>query len=161
MDHVELESSLPSVSPLRRYLQRYLEQRSIRRYDGTVVASKYLESLFERSHRGKLLYLPFGADPFTDEEVKASERWHQANGESPYLLFAGGIYKNYGIWTMIDAIRLAVKQEPNITLSIAGRGPEKVCAEEAIREHGLTRNVKILGYVSAENLNNLILNASE
>lgn len=159
MDHVELESSLSGVSALRRCLQRYLERASLARYDGTVVASKYLESLFKCNSRGRILYLPFGADPFADNELKAAEEWSRVKLESPYILFAGGIYRNYGIWTMIEAMQLAVRHDPSITLVIAGRGPDRASAEQVIQSRGLSKNIRILGYVSTEELNNRIINA--
>lgn len=159
MDHVELESSLPGVSWRRRTLQRYLEWRSLSRYDGAVVASRFLQDRFRERQRGPLLYLPYGADPFAVNAEHGADQLRRAYGLTRFILYAGGIYRNYGLWTMVDAVRSAVAKTPDFQLVIVGRGPEQDAVTKLIIEQSLERNIKMLGYVSQLELDGLMLNA--
>lgn len=159
IDHVELESSLPGVSRIRRTLQRYLEWRSLSRYDGAVVASRFLFDRFQRHQRGPLLYLPYGADPFAENAKRGADQIRQSHGLTRFVLYAGGIYRNYGVWTMIDAARSAAATIPDFQLVIVGRGPEENAVRRRVFEQSLDHNIKLLGYVTQAELDGLMLNA--
>jgi glycosyltransferase involved in cell wall biosynthesis len=159
MDHVELESCLSGVSRIRRTLQRYLEWRSLSRYDGAVVASRFLRDSFQGRQRGPILYLPYGADPFAANAERGADEIRKKQGLTRFVLYAGGIYRNYGIWTMVDAVRSVIATFPDFQLVIVGRGPEENELRQAVREQALERNIKLLGYVSQAELDGLMLNA--
>ncbi len=61
------------------------------------------------------------------------------------------VYKN-GIDTLIEAANIAVKANPNIVFLIVGIGPNKMSAEEQIRQLGIEQNVIFAGFISSEEL---------
>jgi glycosyltransferase involved in cell wall biosynthesis len=160
MDHVELESSLTDTSPVRRVLQRYLEWKSLSEYDGAVVASKYLETRFSKKQRGRIQYLPFGADPIPSNACQHADHLRSSFKLTRYVLYAGGLYANYGIWTLISAVRLVLAYCPDFQLVIAGRGPEERAIRTTIERHSLEKNIKMVGYLTQNELDGLMLQAA-
>jgi glycosyltransferase involved in cell wall biosynthesis len=74
-------------------------------------------------------------------------------------MYAGGLYKNYGIWTLIDATCSVLESCPDFQLVLVGRGPEESALRSRIAEKNLQGRIKILGYVSQGDLDRLMLSA--
>jgi len=66
----------------------------------------------------------------------------------PYILYIGRLifYKN--IWTLIKAFENIYRENNEAKLIIAGRGPLELKAREYVLKRGLTKKIKILGFVS-------------
>jgi glycosyltransferase involved in cell wall biosynthesis len=158
MDHVELESSLSGISHLRRLLQFLLEAWSLLSYDGSVLASKYLEFLFRRRlHRlGKnrqLLYLPYAYDPqrLSLDQHKV-DILHDSYPDHKLVIYMGGIYRNYGCFEILDALPILIKEYQKVKVLFIGRGPDK---EEAIQyaiSHGMDSFVEFKGYLHEDEI---------
>lgn len=63
---------------------------------------------------------------------------------------AGTFYERKGIPLLVRAFARAAGSMPDAVLRIAGDGAERPLIEAAIREHGLSRQVALLGFLSHE-----------
>ncbi|MCP4846954.1 MAG: colanic acid biosynthesis glycosyltransferase WcaL, partial [Verrucomicrobiaceae bacterium] len=68
------------------------------------------------------------------------------------LVQACRLISKKGIYTILEALTDLVKRWPQLTYSLAGVGPEKEEIEEAIARHGLEDHVKMLGWLSQDEL---------
>ncbi len=64
------------------------------------------------------------------------------------ILCVGELNKNKNQMMAIEAMKNIVKKYPDILFVLAGNGPEKENLEKAIKERNLTKNVKMIGYVT-------------
>lgn len=62
------------------------------------------------------------------------------------ILCVGELLPNKNQMMVIQAVHQLVAQYPQIRLLLAGNGPQKDALESYIQEHGLTQNVRLLGY---------------
>ena len=66
------------------------------------------------------------------------------------LLFVGRLVEKKGLHYLIHALPLILKRYPQVTLRIAGGGPEKINLERASVELGVREHVRFLGAVKNE-----------
>ena len=66
------------------------------------------------------------------------------------LLFLARVEKNKGIYETINAVKLLNKNDPNISLTVAGSGAELEQAKQYVQDNQL-KNIKFIGYVFNEN----------
>ena len=89
----------------------------------------------------KLVYIP---SIYIDLEVF---KVYQKASKIYDLVFCSRLEKNKGIFKLIEAVRLAKKQKPDIKLLIIGNGPERKNIESRIKNHGLNENVIFSGWL--------------
>lgn len=84
------------------------------------------------------IYIP----PFKKEMATPSwdaiKPWH--------FFFAGNLGKHKGIYVLLEEFALAHKQEPRLTLTIAGMGPEELSIRAWITKHKLEKNICFIGW---------------
>ena len=97
--------------------------------------------------------------PMDEETLTAPETFSDIPPNFPILLFVGRLIVEKGIYELLDAMALVLKQKECFLL-IAGVGPEKVGLEKKIRNLRLTKNVALLGYIQGERLASLYRCAS-
>ncbi len=78
-------------------------------------------------------------------------------GPGPHLVFAGRLIQRKGVFTLVNALALLRKRNPNIKLYILGEGPLKEDLIRCVEEKRLRMNVVFLGY--RENVGDYFLNA--
>jgi glycosyltransferase involved in cell wall biosynthesis len=71
-----------------------------------------------------------------------------------WLIYAGSLGPNYDIATILGAAELLLREDPNITIFLAGDGPLRGAIESRIATRAL-RNCVFLGSVSPESLTRL------
>lgn len=74
-----------------------------------------------------------------------------------YLLYAGRLSKEKGV---TDLVRYWHEQQIKYPLYIAGRGPEQAVLEQLIAEYGLQQYIRLLGFLSTEELDTYIQQAA-
>jgi glycosyltransferase involved in cell wall biosynthesis len=79
------------------------------------------------------------------------EDYEPSNEQDDYVLFAGRLAPEKGLFTLLEAM----KNLPQIPLKIAGEGPLKESLEQFITDHSLT-NVELTGFVSGSELHTLL-----
>ena len=68
------------------------------------------------------------------------------------LVHACRLIPKKGIHTMLEALVELVKRWPRLTYSLAGDGPEREEIQRAIENHGLNDHVRMLGWLSQDEL---------
>lgn len=66
------------------------------------------------------------------------------------LLFVGRLVEKKGLHYLIHALPLILKRHPQVTLRIAGDGPEKINLKRVCENLGINANVRFLGAVKNE-----------
>lgn len=73
-----------------------------------------------------------------------------------YFLYLGRLSEEKGIITLLEAMELT---NDDVTLHIAGTGPVENEIRTFVKNNGLEKRVKMLGFVSGDDLTNLISNS--
>jgi glycosyltransferase involved in cell wall biosynthesis len=63
------------------------------------------------------------------------------------------LWKGYGIYEVLQAFEIVVKQKIDVTLEVIGKGEEYECVKAWVREHKLLDSVRICGFVAEPDLN--------
>jgi glycosyltransferase involved in cell wall biosynthesis len=132
-----------SVSAVEMYLHKFFRiyESCVDRF---IVLSQFSKERFIRYglSEEQLIFLP---NPIEISSFPKNE------GKDRYILFFGRLSEKNGILTLIKAM----KQLPEIKLSVLGEGEQKDLILDYIRENGL-KNVKLLGFKEGSELKRLI-----
>ena len=108
-----------------------------------------LNAIEEKAHKSlraaKVLRIPNGVDCCEFFPGAASRSKWPWEFKPPYILFAGSVQEQKGIFTLLSAVFSLQKQGKNIQVIIAGDGPDQVRAARFAREKCL--NAIFLGRV--------------
>ena len=161
MDHVELESSLPSSSFLRARSQAVLEWASLLTYPNTVTASDFLEDLFRTRARRfglsrRMVVLPYGSDVPNPDGMQGGGQIKRSRQGRRIILYMGGLYKNYGCLDIVEALRGLLKGQPDWDAILLGRGPEETEIRQMLDRFGLTERVDLPGYATGKTLDSYL-----
>lgn len=102
-----------------------------------------------RRARGSLRPLVLELLDFADQRP----RRHAA--EPPYLLAIGRLIPDKRVAALPAALRLARQHRPELRLVVVGDGPERAAVEAAATAEGVRDAVDLVGFVSAERLDEL------
>ncbi len=149
-------------------LGRWLERRALKRAHGLLAISETtrrdLISLLGISAE-RIAVTPLGVDrrlrPASETEVAGLCRRHQLVGG--YLLYVGGIDRRKNIPFLLEVTRALMAQRPETELVLAGRyrdDPDFPELVAQVQRLGLERAVRLVGYISEEELAALYSGAS-
>lgn len=62
-------------------------------------------------------------------------------------IYVARLVKNKGLFLLLDALALAKRSKPDITLDIVGEGPLQEALQQHVARHGLRENVRFLGWL--------------
>lgn len=77
----------------------------------------------------------------------------------PYFLWLSRVHKYKGIWTALEAFEEFAKSHPDVKLMVAGDGPLLKKIPAWLKQRGLSNQVELLGFVSAERKRELLAGA--
>ena len=104
----------------------------------------------------KKVFSDFGLKTQVISNIVNLERFKPSYTEGPKQTFKLIITRNleaiYGIDTAIRAVAIAKQQVPNLSLEIAGSGPQKKELEELVEALGLQQQVRFVGRLDAEQI---------
>jgi len=129
----------------------FIIKRALKNVDTFIALSEDIarELAREGIEEQKILVIPNGVDteffspPDEEEKLKARSLYRVGKGEF-VVGFSGRLSPQKDLKTLIESIQ---NTPDNTRLLIAGKGPEKVKIEKAIREKALYRKVTLLGPV--------------
>jgi glycogen synthase len=139
-------------------IKKAIEQRVYRRADRFIVLSQAFADLLVREYRvepERIRIVPGSVDldRFNDRisrtEARAALGWAT---DRPTLLATRRLIARVGLDQLIAAIQTVRRTVPDVLLCIAGRGPLETILRKQIEDNGLRGNVRLLGFLSDEDL---------
>lgn len=104
---------------------------------------------------GKMIYKNFNINPLYIPNIVDLEVFkYEDKEESEFFNFVstGNLIKTKRMDLTIQAFYKAFKNNPKVTLTIFGQGPEKIKLEDLINKYNLNSQVKLMGLCSRENI---------
>lgn len=153
IEHSELQSGIPDNKGLKKIMAHFIESLSVVYADKLICASRYLETFYTKRskqfmrRRMSVLYSPYAYS----NEVMDAPRLHLDELQAKYagktvLIYMGTMTRNYGLFTMLDAVKEAVKETPDIKLLMLGRGRHLDEAKAYVTANKLDEYIEFLGY---------------
>lgn len=139
-------------------IKKALEQITYRRASKFIVLCQDFRELLHQKYQvplDKIHIIPPGIDieqfniNLSSTEARHKLNWHP---DRPIIFCIRRLAKRMGLENLITAMATVRDQYPHILLYIAGKGALKDTLQSQIEALGLTDNVKLLGYVSDEQL---------
>jgi glycosyltransferase involved in cell wall biosynthesis len=153
IEHSELQSGIPDNKGLKKIMAHFIEGFSVLYADKLICASRYLETFYARKAKQlfkrnlPLLYSPYA---YNNEVIDAPKLYLDEltakYRNNTVLIYMGTMTRNYGLFTMLEAVEMAVKTTPDIKLLLLGRGRHLEEAGVFVKEHKLEPYVEFLGY---------------
>lgn len=75
------------------------------------------------------------------------------------IIFISRLTKEKGVYNLLQAFEIALKKCPNLSLVIAGDGPEKIMMEKWVVNHKLSDKITFSGYIRGMKKGTALLNA--
>lgn len=160
IEHSELQSGIPDMKGLQRLRVLFNEYFSIFHADYLLNASRYLQNCYLRRCRKmrqcKLpnFYFPYAYSTSVLNPININ---YDNNRFKPYLgktifVFLGTITRNYGVFTILEAVEHLKSRYNNFKVLIFGRGRHYDEAVSYIETHGLNDFVEMPGYIKEEDI---------
>ncbi len=153
VEHSELASAIRSWSWDKRLIVKFLENYSTR-YSGLVCASRYLERYYAAKTRKPIFYSPYA---YNEDVIRMpltiQERLQREKGASYAFLYLGSMEREYGLFTMLEAMKILAQRGKDIKLYLVGEGGGCTAATDFIRANGLEEQIIQTGYAREEELN--------
>ncbi|HWV70053.1 glycosyltransferase family 4 protein [Chitinophaga sp.] len=159
IEHSELPSGIPDNKGIRKLAMLALEYWSVLYADGLLCASRYLCNTYTK--RAAQLFrkqLPVLYSPYAfNNEVIASPRIRLQEVKDTYhgktmLIYMGTLTRNYGLFTMLQAMEMVSKERSDVVLLLLGQGRHMADAKAYVKEKQLDAQVEFLGYAPEEEL---------
>ncbi|MGF6850396.1 glycosyltransferase involved in cell wall biosynthesis [Chitinophaga sp. W3I9] len=159
IEHSELPSGIPDNKGIRKLAMLALEYWSVLYADGLLCASKYLCNVYTKRaaqlFRKQLpvLYSPyaFNNDVIASPRIRLDELQDAYKGKT-ILIYMGTLTRNYGLFTMLQAMEMVSKERSDVVLMLLGQGRHMVEAKAFVKEKQLDAQVEFLGYAPEEDL---------
>ncbi len=153
-----LESDVEKPKPIAIWFKKQIEKTVYRRSSQFIVLSQTFRDILHREYRvplEKIHIIPGGVDidrfniNLSRTEARQQLCWHQ---DRPIIFCIRRLAKRMGLENLITAMAQVRDRFPDVLLYIAGKGALADTLKTKITELQLTNNVKLLGYISDEQL---------
>ncbi|MBD2101118.1 glycosyltransferase family 4 protein [Leptolyngbya sp. FACHB-261] len=153
-----LEGRVEGGKTLSTWFKRQLEQTAYRRMTQFIVLSEAFRNILNREYGvplERIHVVPPGVaverfDPTLPRSVARTQLgWPQ---DRPILLAVRRLAKRMGLENLIAAMAQVRREHPDALLMIAGKGALGTTLQAQIEELNLTENVRLLGFVSDQDL---------
>lgn len=148
-DHSELYSVVEKLLH-RKAAYRLIEWLSCVAVDGHICASRHLYHLYSKRlqffrSQNRPLYLPFAFRAGTTPG--AVPKPPLASGEVKRIIYMGSFWKEYGIWEMLEALKMLRKSNSIFSSVLIGSGPELDPARNWVNENSAQDYISLPGYL--------------
>ena len=153
-----LESNVESKKSLAVKAKKWLEQKTYERSQKFIVLSKTFRDILHQEYRiplEKIHVIPGGVDlkrfntGISAQEARIKLGWSR---DRPIIFCVRRLAKRMGLENLVTAISIVCKKYPNVLLYIGGKGELANTLQAQIEKLNLNDNVKLLGYVSDDDL---------
>lgn len=160
VEHSELQSGIPDMRGLKKLLAYASEYGSILYSDALINASKYLQNIFTGRckkilHSSRVnFYHPyaFSSSVIKVKPIDRNTPKHADFRGRKVLVFLGTTTRNYGAFTLIEAIEKVKNLHPEVLLLMLGRGRHYEDACNYVKEKELDNYVKLPGFIEEEEI---------
>ena len=121
------------------------EKYAISKIPYIIVQSPYIKNLIGKMTKSKIYVVPEGI-----EFEKIHDTPPHGSSEKTDIFIAVGLVRLKGIDILIKAIPEVIRSVPDLKVYIAGSGKEEMKLKSMVKNLGLERHVKFLGYISDE-----------
>lgn len=154
VEHCELYSRYKNLKIYSRMMALFFELFSIFYADAFIVASRYLEHLYKKRtglffKQLPLLYLPYA---YSDSKNKYNYTIALPKKECVTFVYLGSIREEYGIFTVLNAVKILIKDSSKFKVYMLGVGKDLGNAMKYVSDNGLEDFVEFCGYVQEENV---------
>lgn len=111
-----------------------------------IVDSSSIKDLVSKWTKSKIYVVPAGIEYDEIEEMPL----HTLLNERPDIFFVNNLQKVKGVDILIKSIPIVKKSIPNISIYIAGTGPQESELKNLVKKLNLEDRVKFLGFISDE-----------
>lgn len=159
-EHSELQSGIPDMKGLRKIHCYLNEYASILYSDALINASRYLQNVYKKRCKRILCFKhPNFYHPYAFSkgvmEIKNIDRTKgelkQYEGRKIFT-FLGTITRNYGAFTIIEAIEKLKDEHPEVMFIMHGRGRHYQEACDYVKNNNLDNWVKLPGFIAEEDI---------
>lgn len=160
VEHSELQSGIPDMKGLRMLFCYMYEFYSIIYADVLLNASVYLQNIYKKRSSKVLkknmpmLYYPYGFNPGVMKIVDidyTKEKFKRFNGKTNFV-FLGTVTRNYGAFTVLDAVKELKQTCQNFQMLILGKGRHYEEAKKYIADNNLQEYVFMPGFIEEEEI---------
>jgi glycosyltransferase involved in cell wall biosynthesis len=153
-----LESDVEQPKPIAIWLKKQIEKAVYNRSSQFIVLSQTFRDILHQEYQvplDKIQIIPGGVDidrfniNLSPTEARTQLNWHQ---DRSIIFCIRRLAKRMGLENLITAMAKVRIRHPDVLLYIAGKGALAQTLQNQITELDLTDNVKLLGYVSDEQL---------
>ncbi len=140
---------------IREYYDRHLAGPILHDAARIIVQTDAEEGLLRalRHALPPVVKIPAGHTPLPAPPPGARPFAQRFQIDGPFVLYVGRLASNKGLLGLIDAFRILLQREANATLVLVGPdGGMRANVERRIAELGLTRRVRLTGFVEDEGL---------
>ena len=153
-----LESDVEQSKPIAIWLKKQLEKLVYRRSQKFIVLSQTFRNILHDEYQiplERIEVVPGGVDlrrfnlNISPSDARQKLGW---NSTRPTIFCIRRLAKRMGLENLIAAMSQVQQHYPNIMLYLAGKGALAETLQQQIEHLGLHNNVKLLGYVSDDDL---------
>ncbi|WP_071149804.1 glycosyltransferase family 4 protein [Bacteroides ndongoniae] len=160
VEHSELQSGIPDMKGMHKLRVLFNEFFSIFYADYLLNASKYLQNCYLRRCRKigqcKLpnFYFPYAYSKEVLNPINIdykNDRFKPYQGKTIFV-FLGTVTRNYGVFTILEAVEKLKSKYKDFKVLIFGRGRHYEEAISYIKTHHLSDYVEMPGYIREEDI---------
>ena len=153
-----LESNVESNKSLAVKAKKWLEQKTYERSQQFIVLSQTFRDILHQEYQiplTKIHVIPGGVDlkrfniELSAQEARGKLGWSE---DRPIIFCVRRLAKRMGLENLLTAMSIVRQEHPNVLLYIGGKGELAETLQAQIEKLKLENNVKLLGYVSDDDL---------
>ena len=134
------------------WLSRRALRWVVRRSDMVVVLSQsWADDLSAWERPRQLCVVPNAPEPISGVDRSVAE-----GSGSPVILYLGHLYRDKGVYDLLEAFRLVLDRHPAARLVLAGEGREEEGLRLRMSDLGLEQSVELTGWVGPEGRRELL-----
>ena len=122
------------------------ERYTISKIPNIIVQTPSIKNIISKWTKSKIHIVPSGIEYDKIEEIRS----YTSLNESPDIFFVNNLTKIKGVDILIKAIPTVIKSIPNLSVHIAGSGPQENELKLLTKKLNLENHIKFLGFISEE-----------